>query len=78
MDIINIASQLRKMYDEGAKNKEQVAMIHLFGIKYASIIEENKYSINEILKYAQMRESYHTEIRKGMNLSKYVIISKDI
>lgn len=78
MEIIDLASKLREMYDEGEKNKEQVSMIHLFGIKYASVIEENKYSINEILRYAQMRESYHTEIRKGMNLSKYVIISKDI
>lgn len=40
MGIIDLASRLRKMYDEGAKNKEQVAMIQLFGIKYASIIEE--------------------------------------
>ncbi len=62
---------LNKMYNE-AKKGEKVTMIHLFGIKYGNIIKENKYSIKDIVKDANISETYVTEITKGANLAKYV------
>lgn len=49
-------------------------MIHLFGIKYADDIRKNRYTPREILKYANMPESYQVEINKGIKLAKYVEI----
>ncbi|NJJ36833.1 hypothetical protein GSQ51_17915 [Clostridioides difficile] len=61
------------MYQNGERTREQTTMIHLFGIKYGEIIRENKYSIKDILKYAEMPESYQVEINKGIKLAKHVI-----
>ena len=51
---------------------DKTAMIHLFGIKYADVIRENRINPKEILKIAKMHESYFAEINKGVKLSKYV------
>jgi len=64
-----LSNKLAEMYNN-AQPKEQVTMIHLFGIKYASEIE--KYRIKDIILGAGLHESYNTEVRKGMNLAKYV------
>ncbi len=42
------------------------------GIKYSAQIIEGGYTPKEILKIAQLPESYQTEISKGMRLAKYV------
>ena len=47
-------------------------MIHLFGIKYGNIIRENNYSFKDIIKNANVSETYVTELTKGANLAKYV------
>ncbi len=47
-------------------------MIHLFGIKFADAIRENGYNAREIIESAGMRESYQTELCKGMKIAKYV------
>jgi len=58
------------MYLRGAARNEKVTQIHLFGIKYA---EQIKYmSLSELTILADICESYKTEIRKGMNLARYV------
>jgi len=62
---------LAKMYNE-AKKGEKVTMIHLFGIKYGNIIRGNKYSFKDIVKNANISETYVTELTKGANLAKYV------
>ena len=67
---------LRKMYDNAPRN-EQVLMIHLFGIKYGGIMEENGFKSADIIKAANMNESYKTEVSKGIKLGKYVEIKKD-
>lgn len=67
-----LANELKKMYEGGIRRREQTTMIHLFGIKYANIIKDKGYNPKEILKYAQMPESYYTEINKGIRLAKYV------
>lgn len=53
-----------------AETKEKAVSIHLFGIKYADQIREM--SAKEIVVGAGLPESYKTEIRKGINLTKYV------
>jgi len=67
---INEASRiLADMYAK-AEPKEKSVTIHLFGIKYADQIKEM--SAREIVVGAGLPESYKTEIRKGINLAKYV------
>lgn len=73
MTLHDLAMMLSEMY-YNAPAKEQVTMIHLFGIKYADVIKENGYSRKEIIQKANIRESYLTELSKGMRLSKYVML----
>ena len=56
---------LKDMY-ENAADKKQVASIHLFGIEYAE--ELKKKDLKFIAKEATGKESYYSEIHKGMNL----------
>lgn len=72
MTIIQLGKILRDMYDN-APNDYKVANIHLFGIKYASVIHRNYYSATEIVRESGIKSSYATEVSKGMKLSKYVI-----
>ena len=68
-----LAMILKDMYQKGEVCREQTTMIHLFGIKYSRSIRDYGLSIKKILEYAQLPESYKTEINKGMKLSKYVV-----
>ncbi len=72
MTVLELSTTLRNMYDNAPRG-DQAAMIHLFGIKYAKVIRENKYTPKEILLAADMQESYQVEINKGIKLEKYVI-----
>jgi hypothetical protein len=63
---------LKEMYEEGSRKKETVAYIHLFGIKYANEIRNNRLSIMEMIKFAGIPATYNVEVNKGINLSKYV------
>ena len=77
MNLKQLAEKLAEMYQNA--NDDKVAMIHLFGIRYADEIRLSGYNANDIIKTARLRngklmpDSYKTEINKGMNLSKYVI-----
>lgn len=71
MTISELGVELRKMYDT-APDKEKAVFIHLFGIKYGAIILKNKYSAAEIVKASGIKDSFKTEVRKGVNLSKYI------
>ena len=73
MTVIELGEILKDMYDD-ARRGEKVVMIHLFAIKYADEIRKNKYTPKEILKNANMQESYQVEINKGIKLSKYVVV----
>ncbi len=67
---IDQASQiLAQMYEE-ALPKEKSLSIHLFAIEYADKIRDM--SVKDIAIGAGLPESYKTEIRKGINLAKYV------
>jgi len=71
MTLQELGKILHEMYFE-SEDGEAVAMIHLFGVKYASEIIESGASKKDISKAAGLRESYGTEISKGVKLSKYV------
>ena len=64
---------LRSMYDNAPLN-EQMTMIFLFGIKYGYIIEQNNYSIADIVYISGINKTYKTEVRRGVLLGKYVEI----
>lgn len=57
-------------------SNEKTTMIHLFGIMYAEEIKGCGSTPKEILKLANMPESYQTEISKGVRLSKYVDVKE--
>jgi len=62
-----LINKLKEMY-ENAANKQQVASIHLFGIRYANDLKGH--NLKNIALKATDRESYYSEINKGMNLFK--------
>lgn len=64
---------LKNMYDN-AHEGEKVVNIHLFGIKYASIISDNNFRPAEIVRCSGLSNTYTAEVSKGMKLSNYVII----
>ncbi len=69
MRIEEASKILARMYRE-ARYGEKVLSIHLFGIKYADEIRDM--SVNDIVAGAELKYSYRTEIRNGINLAKYV------
>lgn len=60
---------LFKMYDE-APRKEQVTMIHLFGVKYSDDIQ--KEGVREVIEASGIHSTYRTELNKAIKLAKYV------
>lgn len=72
MSIKELGGKLREMYTNASKG-EAVAMIHLFGIKYATEINNCKYSKKDIIKASGISESYLTELTKGVKLAEYVV-----
>lgn len=71
MTLKELGDKLNKMYTN-APNGNSVAMIHLFGIKFADEILLSKFSKKDIANAARIPESYGTEISKGVKLAKYV------
>ena len=77
MTVYDLAKELSEMY-ENADKGDKIAMIHLFGIRYAKVIKEKKLSAGEIVKNTKLKngekfkKSYITEISKGMRLAKFV------
>ena len=70
MTIQELGVKLADMYEK--KKKKSTSMIHLFGVIYAEQIEVAGSNASEIVRAAGLPDSYKTEIRKGMNLAKYV------
>ncbi|SPJ27854.1 HTH-like domain-containing protein [Falsiruegeria mediterranea] len=71
MKTSDLAAVLERRYKKAA-DKETAVSIHLFGIEFASELANHR--IEDICKSAEIPESYATEIRKGMNLAKYVTL----
>ena len=71
MTVNELGKTLRAMYTSAEKG-EKVAMIHLFGVKYAQEIREAGAAAKDIAGAAGIPLSYGTEINKGVGLSRYV------
>ena len=71
MTLNELGKKLSEMYNNAPKG-DSVAMIHLFGIKYANEILLSRFSKKDIANAARIPESYGTEISKGIKLAKYV------
>ena len=70
-------AKLYELYNKAPKN-EQVAMIHLFGIKYGKLIKGNGIKISDIIEASGISSTYATELNKGVKLSNYVCIKDEI
>ena len=76
MDIDQLVEKLKEMYSI-AEEGDKVAMIHLFGIKYAH--ELGRIPSTEIARRAKLKNttSYHVEISKGRKLAKFVDVKPE-
>jgi hypothetical protein len=72
MTLNELGTKLNEMYNNAPKGNA-VAMIHLFGIKYANEIKESNYSKKDIIEQSGISTSYLTELTKGVKLAEYVI-----
>ncbi|KAF6558332.1 hypothetical protein G9G63_25735 [Paenibacillus sp. EKM202P] len=72
MNVQELGRILSDMYNKAPHGK-QVAKIHLFGVKYADVIQRNNYSVKEIVATSGINNSYATEVSKGIKLSEYVV-----
>jgi hypothetical protein len=72
MTLNELGTKLSEMYNNAPKG-DAVAMIHLFGIKYANEIKDSKYSKKDIITQSGISASYLTELTKGVKLAEYVI-----
>ena len=72
MTLNELGKKLSEMYNNAPKG-DSVAMIHLFGIKYANEIKHSNYSKKDIIEQSGISSSYLTEVTKGVKLAKYVI-----
>lgn len=71
MEFNTLTTILADMYNN-APEGEAVAMIHLFGIRFAREIQGCDESIRQFAISAGISESYGTEIAKGVKLAQYV------
>ena len=67
-----LAAMLARMYHRGLETGEGVAMVHLFGIKYADEIHSTGATAKMIVELSGIPASFATEVSKGIKLSKYV------
>ena len=69
------AAHLERMYNSAPSN-EKAVRVHLFGIKYAEDLDG--LSVSTVVETAGVRESYCTEVRKGMKLARYVTLKPGV
>lgn len=69
MTIDEAATKLKAMYNDPATDK--AVAVHLFGVRYAREIDGMP--LQEIAVRAGISKNYGTEIRKGINLARYVV-----
>ncbi len=72
MTVNDLGKILKTMYNN-TPTGYQVANIHFFVVKYGEIILRNNYSVRDIIYASGLKQSYMTEVNKGIKLSKYVI-----
>ncbi|MCX5580788.1 hypothetical protein [Kaistia terrae] len=74
MTIDEAATELARMYHQGIPNREQALSVHLCGITFATQLDGMP--LKELATRAGIPVNYATEIRKGMNLARYVETKK--
>lgn len=74
-DAIKLGLILKNMYEESSKDRSSVAAIHLFGLKYGTVITKQRISVAEIVNRAGISNNYVVEVSKGIKLSE--LISKN-
>lgn len=72
MTIDSLGEALKGFYNNAPKG-EKAIILNVFGIKYADDILNNGYALKDIIKNADIPETYQNEIKKGIKLAKYVI-----
>ena len=72
MNSAELGEILKEMYDK-APHGHQVANIHLFGVKYAAVIQRNHLKPSDIVEASGLNPSYSSEVSKGIKLSEYVV-----
>ncbi|MDM5326784.1 hypothetical protein [Neobacillus sp. CF12] len=72
MNLNDLSRILNEMYSN-APEGDQVAKVHLFGVKYAECILRNNYKATEIVRLSGIKPSYATEVSNEIKLSKYVV-----
>ena len=70
MMIEEAARILAEMYRQGKASRQASVHVHLFAIKYADQLEGMP--LAELVERAGIDLNYKTEIRKGLNLAKFV------
>lgn len=81
-NVNNIKELTNKLVDElkhvnDNKGKDKIVSIHLFGIKYGSLIKENNIKVSNLIKEASLDDSLKVELSKGIKLSQYVKINSE-
>lgn len=65
--IQELGSILKEMYNS-AEDGMQVTSIYFFGIKYGKNIIEEEFKVSDIIKEANLNESYSRELQKALNI----------
>ena len=70
MNVSEAARRLREQYDVGKRVGKATTAIHLFAVQHADAL--SGLPIREVVQQAGIRDSYVTEINKGIRLAEYV------
>ena len=68
--LCNLAKILKNMYEAAVDDKNMVAAIHVFGIKYGKEIKEGSFVAKDIVLQAGISESYVVELNKALKIYK--------
>lgn len=72
-----LARILKEEYENAAMDKEQMAKVHLFGIKYGNLMKEKNLNPKNIIQLAGLDESLYYELNKGIKLAKFVVLANN-
>jgi len=68
-----LSNKLKTMVSNAPKG-EITTQYHLFGILYSLYIQDADFTADDIAEDAGLSRKYGIEIRKGIRLSKYVVM----
>ena len=78
MNAEELARKLREVYDREARKGKASMASSLFGIMYADQIRTCGASSTSLVRVADIPRSYSRGIRRGMQLSEYVELRRDV